>query len=244
MGQSDHSQIVLIGRISSQKFSIDLERLGIFCARFFFLTGVDIRHGEPHVNKGQVSQRFSVGGICRRQGFESLQRFAIAAQELGQGVVVNQGDWQKQLDDNKNAFMLDFVQRTGFADAYPNSLTPAEFVNRLFANAGVIPSASELANAVGRFGGDTNSADSSARAKALRDVSENPAFISAEMNRAFVLMEYFGYLRRDPNGGQDIDYSGYDFWLRKLNQFNGNFIQAEMVKAFMSSIEYRQRFGP
>jgi hypothetical protein len=42
----------------------------------------------------------------------------------------------------------------------------------------------------------------------------------------------------------DTDYTGYDFWLTKLNQFNGNFINAEMVKAFLSSIEYRQRFGP
>jgi hypothetical protein len=37
---------------------------------------------------------------------------------------------------------------------------------------------------------------------------------------------------------------GYDFWLTKLNQFNGNYIDAEMVKAFITSIEYRQRFGP
>jgi hypothetical protein len=42
----------------------------------------------------------------------------------------------------------------------------------------------------------------------------------------------------------DSDYTGYDFWLTKLNQFNGNYINAEMVKAFLSSIEYRQRFGP
>ena len=43
---------------------------------------------------------------------------------------------------------------------------------------------------------------------------------------------------------QDTDYSGYKFWLDKLNQFNGNFVGAEMVKAFITSIEYRQRFGP
>jgi len=41
-----------------------------------------------------------------------------------------------------------------------------------------------------------------------------------------------------------LDYTGYDFWLTKLNQFNGNYINAEMVKAFLSSIEYRQRFRP
>jgi len=50
-------------------------------------------------------------------------------------------------------------------------------------------------------------------------------------------MEYFGYLRRDP------DTSGFNFWLTKLNAFNGNYIQAEMVKAFIESAEDRQRFG-
>ena len=58
-----------------------------------------------------------------------------------------------------------------------------------------------------------------------------------EFNSAFVLMQYFGYLRRNPNDPQDTDYTGYDFWLTKLNQSNGNFILAEMIKAFLSSIE-------
>ena len=57
-------------------------------------------------------------------------------------------------------------------------------------------------------------------------------------------MQYFGYLRRNPNDFQDTDYTGFDFWLNKLNSFNGDFAGAEMVKAFISSIEYRQRFGP
>ena len=56
-------------------------------------------------------------------------------------------------------------------------------------------------------------------------------------------MQYYGYLRRDPdNGNGDTDYTGYDFWLTKLNQLNGNYINAEMVKAFLSSVEYRNRF--
>ncbi|HZT58248.1 MAG TPA: DUF4214 domain-containing protein, partial [Pyrinomonadaceae bacterium] len=58
-----------------------------------------------------------------------------------------------------------------------------------------------------------------------------------------VLMQYFGYLRRNPNEGPDTNFSGYDFWLAKLNQFNGDFTQAEMVKAFIESAEYRARFG-
>jgi hypothetical protein len=78
----------------------------------------------------------------------------------------------------------------------------------------------------------------------LRAIAEDPDLFATESNRAFVLAQYFGYLRRNPNEGQDTDYTGYDFWLTKLNQFNGNFVNAEMVKAFILSGEYRGRFGP
>lgn len=76
------------------------------------------------------------------------------------------------------------------------------------------------------------------RAQALRLVAESETLKKQELNRAFVALEYFGYLRREP------DAAGYNFWLNKLNQFNGDYIAAEMVKAFISSGEYRQRFGP
>ena len=76
------------------------------------------------------------------------------------------------------------------------------------------------------------------RAQVLRLISESEFLKQNEFNRAFVAMEYFGYLRRDP------DTPGFNFWLNKLNSFNGNYINAEMVKAFLSSIEFRQRFGP
>jgi hypothetical protein len=75
------------------------------------------------------------------------------------------------------------------------------------------------------------------RAQVLRAIAESGEMNAREFTRAFVTMEYFGYLRRDP------DTAGFNFWLNKLNSFNGDFIQAEMVKAFISSSEYRQRFG-
>jgi hypothetical protein len=56
-------------------------------------------------------------------------------------------------------------------------------------------------------------------------------------------MQYFGYLRRNPDDPPDTNLDGFNFWLNKLEQFNGNFVDAEMVKAFISSLEYRQRFG-
>ncbi|PYS65709.1 MAG: hypothetical protein DMF74_03105, partial [Acidobacteria bacterium] len=94
------------------------------------------------------------------------------------------------------------------------------------------------------FGSEANTSDAGARARALRDVGENSILNSQEFNRAFVLMQYFGYLRRDPNAAPDSDFSDYNFWLNKLNAFNGNYVSAEMVKAFITSTEYRQRFGP
>ena len=111
-------------------------------------------------------------------------------------------------------------------------------------NAGVTPSSTDRNTAISEFGSATNTSDVAARARALRDVSENSVLNQQEFNRAFVLMQFFGYLRRNPNDSPDSDYTGYDFWLSKLNQFNGNFVTAEMVKAFISSTEYRQRFGP
>ncbi len=67
-------------------------------------------------------------------------------------------------------------------------------------------------------------------------VAENERFVRSKFNEAFVRMQYFGYLRREP------DDSGLHFWLNKLNEFEGNFERAEMVKAFLVSGEYRDRF--
>ena len=82
------------------------------------------------------------------------------------------------------------------------------------------------------------------RADVLREVTRDNDFVLREFNRAFVLLQYFGYLRRNPDDPPNIDFSGYDFWLNKMNQFNGNYLRAEMVKAFITSFEYRQRYGP
>jgi hypothetical protein len=173
-----------------------------------------------------------------------FNEFLADTQEIGQGVVVNVGNWQQQLESNKQAFALEFVQRSRFTAAFATTLAPAQFVDALFANAGVTPSAGDRNTAIAEFGSATNTSDAAARGRALRDVAENSILNTNEFNRAFVLMQFFGYLRRNPNDPQDIDYTGYEFWLNKLNQFNGNFVAAEMVKAFITSTEYRQRFGP
>jgi len=138
--------------------------------------------------------------------------------------------------------MAGFVQRSRFISAYPNALTPSEFVDELFANAGVTPAGSDRAAAINEFGPAATFADVAARGRALRRVAENPVLARQEFNQAFVLMQYFGYLRRDANSRPDADFSGFRFWLEKLDTFNGNFGNAEMVKAFLVSGEYRDRF--
>jgi len=175
------------------------------------------------------------------------QQFLPDTRQIGNGVIVNQGNWQQTLEDNKNAYFADFVTRADFMSKYPTNtnMTAQQFVDKLYTNAGIAPaSAPNRAAAINEF----NSApptDNTARAHALRLVAEDSMLYQQEFNRAFVLMEYFGYLQRNPYDPPEatLDYQGYNFWLNKLNLFGGDFIKAEMVKAFISSSEYRQRFG-
>jgi CSLREA domain-containing protein len=171
-----------------------------------------------------------------------LDEFLADAQRIGQGVVVGPGDaWKAQLEANKQAYALEFVQRPRFLAAFPVSMTVEEFVARLEQNAGGALDAVERAQLVASLGATPG--DPQKRAAALRAVADDAGLRQAEINRAFVLMQYYGYLRRNPDDLQDTDFRGWKFWFDKLNEFDGNFVQAEMVKAFISSDEYRNRFG-
>ena len=169
-----------------------------------------------------------------------LNEFLPDSQEIGRNLVVGTPGWDQVLENNKVAFIQGFVQRPRFTTAFPSSLSPDQFVDKLFQNAGVTPTAAERTAAINQYG----SGDTAGRARALRLVAENPTLNQNERNRAFVLMQYFGYLRRNPDDPQDTNHTGFDFWLTKLNQFNGNFVNAQMVEAFIVSIEYQNRFGP
>jgi hypothetical protein len=164
--------------------------------------------------------------------------FLTDTRTISNGVVVLQPGWEQQLEANKVAFTQTFVQRSQFVSLYPQGMAAAQYVDSLFQKTGITPSTQDRNVAISAYG----SGDTAGRAAALRAVAENTAFQQKEFNNAFVLMEYFGYLQRDPDAAPDSDFTGYNFWLTKLNQFNGNYIQAEMVKAFTSSIEYRGRF--
>jgi glucose/arabinose dehydrogenase len=168
-----------------------------------------------------------------------FDEFLKDSQEIGGGVAVGIGDWQAQLERNKQKFAEEFVTRPEFAARYPTGQTPAQYVAALDANAGDVLNPAEEADLAARLADGRET-----RAGALRRIAEDADFEQAETNRAFVLMEYFGYLRRNPDDAPNTDFSGYNFWLAKLDSFGGDFHEAEMVKAFISSIEYRKRFVP
>ena len=166
-----------------------------------------------------------------------LSEFLPDTKEIGAGVIVGQTGWEAALETNKQNFATDFASRSRFTTAFPANMSPMTFVDTLNTNAGNPLSQAEHDQLVNGL-----TAQTMTRAQVLRAVAEDQDLSNAEFNSAFVLMQYFGYLRRDPNSGNDTDYTGYDFWLTKLNQFNGNFTNAEMVKAFIVSGEYRGRF--
>lgn len=168
------------------------------------------------------------------------------------GVVVGSGNWAAVLDANRQAFLLEFVSRPEFISNFPQGQSGSVYVDNMFANEGVIPTAAERQTAINAYG----TGNALGRAAALKSVIESNTVFNAQYNSAFVLMQYFGYLRRDPDDPPDNNFGGYDFWLAKLNQFSlpgedlrdervalNRVKRADMVKSFIDSGEYRIRFG-
>jgi len=179
--------------------------------------------------------------LFQKESFASLPRYQSYMrdlQQVSQGLVVKAPGWQQKLASNQQQLAETWVNRPQFKATY-DGMSNTAYVNALYANAGIVPPAAERDALVTAL--DTAS---QTRAAVLMEVANNSAFRQQEQNPAFVLMQYFGYLRRDPDSAPDSDLSGYYFWLNKLNQFNGDFQQAEMVKSFLVSGEYRARFGP
>jgi hypothetical protein len=163
-------------------------------------------------------------------------QFERDLQIINQGVPFGQPGWEAQLAANQESFFFDFAARPAFA-AVTATLTPAQYVDRLYANAGVAPGALERQAAIDEFGGAPSSADAAARARALRRVTKNDTFNKNEFNRSFVFFEYAAFYRRDP------DPAGYNSRVAQLDSFNGDFRAAGAIKAFLDSSEYRSRFG-
>ena len=203
---------------------------------------------------GYFVHRMYQGALGRQP---KLSEFVPDAQFVGAGILVNGQLSGAKINQNKADFAQQFVNCTDATKsrcaefkAIYDGLKNQQYVDKLFQTTGITPTTSERAALVN---GLNAIPATETRASVLQkvvdgifvisegnqrfDTSYGQAFYNAESNRAFVLLEYFGYMKRDP------DDAGYAFWLGKLNQFGGNFVNAEMVLAFISSPEYRARFG-
>ena len=142
------------------------------------------------------------------------------------------------LESGKQAFTTAFVQRQDFLQQYPANLDAGGFVDALIATAGQASGILDLATRrnglVTQYNLGANQTDS--RVRVVRALIDDSAFSATFYNRAFVLMQYFGYLHRGP------DQAGYDFWLNHVNNRNPNNYRA-MVCAFITSSEYQRRFA-
>ena len=202
-----------------------------------------------------LSPEFQVSGnFIYRMYKGSLGRFPTYAefikdlQQVTLGIVVDNKLSPAVIETNRALYADQFVLRAEFRNFY-DSLNNQQYVDKLFATTGIAPTAAErtaLINGLATGGGET-------RASVLRKIVDGArvtsdgslefttrygkAFYDKEFDSSFVLMEYLGYLHRDP------DDAGYQFWLAKLRLF-GNWADAEMVRSFVTSPEYRNRFGP
>ena len=189
---------------------------------------------------------------ARPRGLPRYREFLRDTQEVRRGVVVGEGNWEQQLRDNQLNFARAWVQRADFLAEFPESMGAEQYINKLFANSEVTPTPTEFNIAFDAY----NNGGVQGRAQALLAVVRSGSVFNRQFNTAFVLMQYIGYLRRNPDDAPDNNFGGFDFWLAKMNQFslpgedvrNPNVAllrvgRAEMVKAFIVSVEYRQRFG-
>ncbi|HSK64610.1 MAG TPA: NF038122 family metalloprotease, partial [Pyrinomonadaceae bacterium] len=200
-------------------------------------------------NMGYFVLRVYRGSLGRMPFFggtgTTADEFTRDAATVAQGIVVNDALDPNRINANKQAFVNAFVTRADFRAIY-DGLSNTQYVDRLFQLTSVAPTPTERQTLINGLNGGES------RASVLFKIVDGTTTISGGhlvfnttygkkfydnlFNAAFVQMEYFGYLQRDPDPG------GYDFWLGKLNQF-GDWRNAEMVRAFIVSPEYRSRFG-
>jgi hypothetical protein len=198
---------------------------------------------------GYFVYRAYEAGLNRRPQYEEFMRDLNA---IGLGVEVGICDWQQRLAAQRTSFTEQLVERAEFKALLPEGMAAGAFADKLFANVGATPAATEREAVVAAYG----VGNAQGRAAALAAALETGAVFNRLYNPGFVLVEYFGFLRRDPDDPPDTDMSGHAFWLAKMDSLTlpgedarlesdafGRIKRSEMIRAFIVADEYRKRFG-
>ncbi|HEX8129592.1 MAG TPA: carboxypeptidase regulatory-like domain-containing protein, partial [Pyrinomonadaceae bacterium] len=166
--------------------------------------------------KGYFVHRFYKAALGRLPSYEEFLRDTTSVT----------GETEAEVIAKREAYANAWIERADFL-ALTEGITNAEYVDGLAATSGVtVQNRAQLVLDL--------DAGRKTRAQALRAVVDSPEFFDREFNAAFVLMQYFGYLQRDP------DEAGYQSWLNLLND-TGDF--RTMIFGFLYSQEYQLRFG-
>jgi hypothetical protein len=154
----------------------------------------------------------------------SFKRVPLYAEFIPDARRVSGFQSDQQLEASKVSFVNDFMARSEFRNKY-DALSNAAYVDSLVTTAGVtLGNKQQLIDALN---GGTKT-----RAQVLREIAESNEVYQKYFNEAFVVMQYHGYLRRDP----DILYLN---WINTMNQ-TGDY--RTMINGFVNSGEYRNRF--
>jgi len=177
----------------------------------------DFFHSEEFQTRGYLIYRFYPVSFGR------IPKYAEFAPDIAR---VSGFMTDAQLEAAKLAFIADFMARPEFAANY-NSLSNQNYIDTLLSMAGVV-----LPNRQALIDGLNN--NTLTRAQILRQIVESAEVSQKFSNQAFVVMEYFGFLRRDPDA----------LYLNWISTLDGGASSRTMVNGFLNSLEYRQRFGP
>ncbi len=190
---------------------------------------------NPHCDRVHVSSGFFLSEEFRVRGYFAYKFYEVGfarrptyAEFVPDMAQVGGAQSPASEAISKAAYTDAFVQRQEFKNRY-DALSNTAYVDALETNAEV--TLSNKAALVAAL--DSNQ---KTRAQVLREIVERQAVTDKFFIRAFVAMQYFGYLRRDP------DPLGYDDWVTTLTADPSNF--RHMIFGFIYSTEYRQRFGP
>ena len=135
----------------------------------------------------------------------------------------------QQLEANKAAFVNEFMTRTDFQSKYGAVTDPTSYVDALLQTVGLPNHPSRQAWINGLTAGTLT------KGQVLRALVESGEVYQKYYNEAFVIMQYFGYLRRSAD-------DSYINWIQTMNSTGGDY--RTMINGFLNSAEYRLRFGP
>ncbi|HEY9403931.1 MAG TPA: carboxypeptidase regulatory-like domain-containing protein [Pyrinomonadaceae bacterium] len=206
-------------------------------------------NNNPLCDRVLVSQSFFGSPEFRLKGFFVYNFYSVALnrrptyEEIIPDMRRVTGTTEQEVYQKRAAFPVGFTERAEFKRLY-DAMSNTDFVNTLLGRYGLQqitapdPANPESSTRLTLTREDLISglgAQSLTRAQVLRAVVESNEVGAAEYNKAFVAMQYYGYLRRAP------EEDGYQAWLRVINQDPNNI--RIMVNGFMNSPEYKLRFG-